>query len=498
MSGQLNATVVARERVAVVWFRRDLRIHDHPALAAAVRGGAKVAPLFVLDPTILHGRFASPNRIWFMLGAVRALAEALEARGSRLTVRIGRPTDMVPVFASEVGASEVLVSRDYTPFGRARDRAVADRLDALGIALRARAGVLVQEPEHVLSADSRPYTRFAPFHRRWGVQPLRPIEPAPTAISTAPAVLDATALGVSGSIPTAADLGVAPPTADPAAMPVPGEPAARARLDAWLDQGPAAGVAAYAATRDQLFNPEGTSRLGPDLRFGLLSPAEVATRARASDPGGAGPERYVSELAWRDFYAHGLWHEPRLAREPHTSRLENLDWPGSAGLDEWRSGRTGYPIVDAPMRQLVATGSMPNRARMIVASFLTKDLLVDWREGESLFMAHLIDGDPASNLGGWQWAASVGADAQPWFRVFNPVTQGERFDPEGAYVRRWLPELALVPTPRVHAPWTMSAAEQAAASCRIGTDYPTPIVDHAAARARALAWFRAASERDTH
>ena len=209
------------------------------------------------------------------------------------------------------------------------------------------------------------------------------------------------------------------------------------------------GWAAYAATRDQLFNPDGTSHLGPDLRFGLLSPVEVVTRVRALDLDGAGPERFVSELAWRDFYAHGLWHEPRLAREPHATPARGPRLAGRrAGLDAWRTGRTGYPIVDAPMRQLVATGSMPNRARMIVASFLTKDLLVDWREGESFFMAHLVDGDPASNLGGWQWAASVGADAQPWFRVFNPVTQGERFDPDGAYVRRWLPELARVPTAR--------------------------------------------------
>ena len=228
---------------------------------------------------------------------------------------------------------------------------------------------------------------------------------------------------------------------------MPGEPAARARLDAWLDQGPAAGVAAYAATRDHLFDPEGTSRLGPDLRFGLLSPVEVAIRARATDR--AAPGRNASSRS-----------SPGATSTP-TACGTNRGWPGNrmpprsrtstgrapSGSTNGETGRTGYPIVDAPMRQLVATGSMPNRARMIVASFLTKDLLVDWREGESFFMAHLVDGDPASNLGGWQWAASVGADAQPWFRVFNPVTQGERFDPDGTYVRRWLPELARVPRP---------------------------------------------------
>ena len=467
-----------------------------PALADAIRAGSNIAPLFVLDPALLHGRFASPNRTWFMLGAVRALADALESRGSGLIVRVGRPADVVPAFATEVGATEVLVSRDYTPFGRTRDRAVADRLGRAGIAFRARPGVLLHEPEHVLTADGRPYTQFAPFHRRWSAQPIRTMEPLPATIPSAPAAVAGMA-AAADLIATAAELGVAPPTADISAMPVPGEPAARARLDAWLDQGPAAGVAAYAMTRDQLAIPEGTSRLGPDLRFGLLSPVEVATRTRAVDTDTTGPERFVSELAWRDFYAHGLWHEPRLAREPHARRFAGLVWPGTTGLDAWRSGRTGYPIVDAPMRQLVATGSMPNRARMIVASFLTKDLLVDWREGEAFFMAHLVDGDPASNLGGWQWAASVGADAQPWFRVFNPVTQGERFDPDGAYVRRWLPELAYVPASSIHAPWRLSADEQAAARCRIGTDYPTPIVDHAEARARALAWFRAETGRET-
>jgi deoxyribodipyrimidine photo-lyase len=492
-SGRERA-IVPDSPVTVVWFRRDLRVHDHPALTAAIHLGLPIAPLFVLDPALLHGRFASPNRAWFLLGALRALADALERRGSRLSVRIGPASDVVPTFALEVGASEVVVSRDYAPAGRARDRVVAARLARAGIAFRARCGLLIHEPEDVVTADGRPFTRFAPFHRRWRSLPIRIVEPAPTSIPTTPRVFLPEIIG-TGGIPDAEEVGVPRPTADPAAMPLPGEPAARARLAAWLDTGPGAGISRYADTRDDLANEEGTSRLGPDLRFGLLSPVEVASRALSSSDGAPGPERFVSELAWRDFYAHALWHEPRTAREPHDRRYVGIEWPGAQGFDEWRNGLTGYPIVDAAMRQLVITGAMPNRARMIVASFLTKDLLVDWREGEAWFMTHLIDGDPASNLGGWQWAASVGIDAPPSFRVFNPVTQGERFDPDGTYVRRWLPELALVPTPRIHAPWTMSTEEQAAATCLIGRDYPAPIVDHAEARARALAWF--AALRDT-
>ena len=414
--------------VAVVWFRRDLRVHDHPALVHGIRTGRSIAPLFVLDPTLLPG--ASPRRTdsgscW----GLRALADALESRGSRLTVRVGRPTDVVPAFAVEVGAGEVLVSRDYTPFGRARDRDVAARLEALGIAFRAGRGLLIQEPEDVLTANAGP-TRGSRRSIAAG-PPWRSARSNPARRSSRrhpPSWQRGTRATV---VPTAEDLGLPGPTADPAAMPPPGEPAARARLDAWLDQGPGAGVAAYAETRDRLDDPDGTSHLGADLRFGLLSPVEVATRALAVGAGSAGPERFVSELAWRDFYAHALWHEPRLAREPHAGRHVGVEWPGTTGLDAWRAGRTGYPVVDAPMRQLVATGWMPNRARMIVASFLAKDLLVDWRIGEACFMTHLVDGDPASNLGGWQWSASVGVDAPPSFRVFNPVTQGERFDPAG-------------------------------------------------------------------
>jgi deoxyribodipyrimidine photo-lyase len=491
---------------SVVWFRRDLRVHDHPALAAAVADGP-VAPLFVLDPVLLTGRFASPNRIWYLLGAVEALRVAVAGLGGRLTVRVGSPEEVVPTFAEEVGAATVHVSRDYTPFGRRRDRAVADILARSGVAFEAARGVLVQEPEDVLSGTGRPYSVFTPFLRRWEALPVRPTLAPPDRLVPAigPDGLGPAAIGDVRALPGLDRLGLETPSADVALMPEPGEANARRRLESWLVGEPGRGPAAYAATRDRLADAHGTSRLGPDLRFGLLSPVEVATRALAVDGGGVGSRRFVSELAWHDFYAHVLWHEPRVAREPSQRRYLGHPWPGGmpTGIepasplappppaDAWRAGRTGYPVVDAAMRELATTGFMHNRARMIVASFLTKDLLIDWRVGEAHFMRHLLDGDPASNLGGWQWAASVGTDAQPYFRIFNPVAQGERFDPEGSYVRRWVPELSRVPLSRIHAPWTMSADEGAAAGCRIGIDYPAPIVDHAGARERALGWFAA-------
>jgi deoxyribodipyrimidine photo-lyase len=468
----------------VVWFRRDLRIHDHPALTEAVRAGGTVVPLFVWDPAILHGRFASPNRAWYLHGAVRALGDALAVRGAALHVRIGRPAEVLGEVVRETGARTVLASRDYAPHGRRRDREVANVLGELGVSFELRRGLLVHEPEDLPGSNGGAPRVFTPFLRRWEQVPVRPLLPPPDEIPSNEPVIPATEL------PDLDALGVPQPTADASLLPEPGEPAARRRLETWLDAGPDHGPAAYHRTRDRLDDPYRTSRLSPDIRFGLLSPVEVVMRAMAVDGGGDGSSRFASELAWRDFYAHLLWHEPGTAREPFLERFRGVAWPGDPdAVEAWQRGRTGYPVVDAAMRELLASGWLPNRARMIVASFLTKDLLADWRAGEAHFMRHLLDGDPASNLGGWQWAASIGTDAQPWFRVFNPVTQGRRVDPEGSYVRRWLPELGLVPSDKIHEPWTMTAAEMAAANCRIGREYPAPIVDHAEARRRALAFF---------
>jgi deoxyribodipyrimidine photo-lyase len=457
---------------SVLWFRRDLRLHDHPALQAAIEAGP-VAPLFVLDPALLRGRWASPNRTAFLLASLRELDAALRERGARLHVRFGRPAEVVPRFAAEVAAADVFVSRDYSPYARRRDAAVARALEAAGIRFHARRGTLVHEPEDVRGAAGQPLSVFTPFFRAWSALPLRAVLPAPGRIPSASAE--------PGTIPQLASLSL-PPAVD--ALPPAGEAAARARLERFL-AGP---VCAYAETRDRL-DLGGTSRISQDLHFGLLSPLEVVTRARAV-PCDAG--KFVAEVAWREFYHHILWHHPRVLREPFQPAFAAIPWRNApADFEAWAAGRTGYPVVDAAMRELLATGYMHNRARMIVASFLTKDLLLDWRLGEAHFMRHLVDGDVANNDGGWQWAASVGTDAQPYFRIFNPVAQSKKFDPEGAFIRRWLPELRRVPDRYLHEPWTMPADVQQAAGCIIGRDYPAPIVDHHAARARALAAYEA-------
>ncbi len=457
----------------VLWFRRDLRLHDNPALTAAVEDAAAVAPLFVMDDAIL-GADPAPNRLWFMLGTLRSLQDELERRGSRLHIRSGRPEEAVATFAREVGASRVHVSRDFSPYGRTRDLKVHEALARSNVPLRRHPGVLVHDPEAIVGRDGSPYTVYSPFRRAWDRLERRAVLPGPDRIPPWPAV-------APGELPARPH-----PTADPDLLPEPGEPAARERLARWV----AGAVDGYATSRDELGAKGGTSRLSQDLRFGLLSPLEVATAA--SGPG-EGRRRFVAELAWRDFYAHGLWHRPALLREAFRPEMEAAFGPGDeAHVDAWREGRTGYPLVDAAMRQLAAAGWMHNRGRMVVASFLTKHLLVDRRVGESHFWRHLVDGDPASNNGGWQWAASTGTDPQPYFRIFNPILQARRFDPDGDYVRRWVPELAAVPAPWIHTPWLMPPDVAATSGCQIGVDYPPPIVDHSFARERALAALSAA------
>ncbi len=462
------------ERVAVLWLRRDLRIHDHPALVTALESAPAVVPVFVLDPRLLDGPGASANRTWFLLGALRALAQDLDARGAPLVIRTGRPEDVIPAVAAEAHAGDVFASRDVSPFARRRDAAVADALAAAGRRLRLGPGLLVAEPEEVHTTDGRPITVFGPFARRWAAVPRRTLLGAPSAIPSLP----------RGTL-TTDRLPVGPqPTADPALLPIPGEAAARERLVAWAAS---AALPCYADGRNRL-DADGTSRLSADLKFGTLSPLEVLLAAEGP---GDGRRVFASELCWREFYAHVLWHFPHVVRGAYRPAYDAVPWADDpAGLAAWQAGRTGYPVVDAGMRQLAGSGWMHNRARMIAASFLAKDLLIDWRRGEAHFMAQLVDGDVAANNGGWQWTAGTGTDAAPYFRVFNPVAQGRRFDPDGAYVRRWVAELSSVPDAYLHEPWTMPPHVQAAAGCVIGRDYPAPLVDHAEARRRALAAYR--------
>jgi deoxyribodipyrimidine photo-lyase len=462
-------------RTAILWLRRDLRLHDHPALSAALEEADVVVPLYVLDERLLAGPRAAANRTWFLLGSLRALADDLARRGSPLVVRSGRPEEIVPAVAAELGAADVFATRDVGPFARRRDRAVGEALAAAGRRLHLKRGLLVAEPEEVAGVDGGPVLVFTPFFRRWAAVPRRAVLPAPVNIP-GPAV---TIAGDPVPAPPS-------PSADATLLPLPGEAAARERLARWIAS---EALPEYAEGRNRL-DTDGTSRLSADLKLGTLSALEVL---EAAEGPGDGRRVFVSELAWREFYAHVLWHFPHVVRGAFRPAYDAVPWADdAAGLAAWQAGRTGYPVVDAAMRQLAGSGWMHNRARMIAASFLTKDLLVDWRAGEAHFMRHLVDGDVAANNGGWQWTAGTGTDASPYFRVFNPVSQGRKFDPAGAYVRRWVPELARVPDAYVHEPWTMPPDVQQAAGCVIGRDYPAPIVDHAAARERALAAYAAA------
>jgi deoxyribodipyrimidine photo-lyase len=455
---------------AIVWFRRDLRVHDHPALTAAHCEAGRVVPVFVLDPRLLDaGRFPSRNRAWFLLAALRELRDALRERGGDLLVRRGRPEDVLPRLARETGAAAVYFASDVSPFAMARDRrAVA----ALGdVEARRTPGNFVADVNAPRTKDGRPYAVFSPFHRAWEQLPRREVHGAPRALRV-PAGLDA------GEIPA----GPEPDAAEP--FP-PGERAARERLARWL-AGP---IERYADRHDRLAG--GTSELSPYLHFGCLSARETEQRARARDSRGA--RAFVRQLAWRDFYAHVLLHHPANARGAYKAQFDRLEWADDDdALAAWCEGRTGYPVVDAAMRQLLHHGWMHNRGRLIAASFLTKDLHLDWRLGEAHFMRHLLCGDEAQNNGNWQWITSIGVDPAPYFRrLYNPMTQQERHDPDGAYVRRWCPELRDVPLGKLAAPWTMDDDEQAAAGCVIGRDYPAPIVDHRRERERAIARYRA-------
>jgi deoxyribodipyrimidine photo-lyase len=456
-------------RTAIVWFRRDLRVHDHPALVAAHRSAERVVPVFVLDPRLLDaGRFPSANRAWFLLASLREVRAALRERGGELFVRAGRPEAVLPVLACATGAEAVHFASDVSPFAMARDRRVEAALD---VPVHRHPGTFVADVGAPTTADGRAFTVFTPFWRRWERLPRRDVHAAPRRLAV-PAGLEA------GAIPD----GPAPEAAAP--LP-PGEAAGRERLRRWLD----GGLARYHERRDRPAG--GTSQLSPYLHFGCISARETEHRARAR--GGPGADAFVRQLAWRDFYAHVLLHHPANARHAHQPRFDALGWRDDAvALDAWRAGRTGFPIVDAGMRQLAHEGWMHNRARLIVASFLTKDLHLDWRAGEAHFMRHLLCGDEAQNNGNWQWITSIGVDPAPYFRrLYNPMTQQRRHDPDGAYVRRWCPELRDVPLDKLPEPWTMTRAEQDAAGCVVGRDYPAPIVDHRRERERAVARYRA-------
>jgi deoxyribodipyrimidine photo-lyase len=475
------------------WFRRDLRLGDNTALAAAaLAAGGAVIPLFILDDTILgSARYGSPGRARWLLENLRALDAELRAAGSRLVVRRGEPVRELLAAARECGARGVCWNRDYTPYAIRRDTAAKSALREAGLEARSFKDVVIFEMDEVTTQSGAPYTVYSPYARRWralldaqGLPPLQP-PPALAPVERWPASLP---------LPSPEELGLGPAEA---ALPPAGERAGLERLAAFCDLRRELGLASYAERRD-IMAVAGTSRLSPYLRLGAVS-VRAALRGALDllADGGAEAaaaresiERWAGEIAWHDFYTQVLYHFPHVLGGAFRREFDGLEWENDPGLfAAWQEGRTGYPVVDAAMRQLRQEGWMHNRARMVVASFLTKDLLVDWRWGERHFMRLLLDGDPAVNNGSWQWAAGTGTDAQPYFRIFNPVSQGAKFDPEGAYVRTYVPELANVPSRFVHQPHLMAPAEQLRADVQVGRDYPRPVVDHKLRREQALALY---------
>ncbi len=453
---------------AVLWFRRDLRVADQPTFLAAAGGARRGLALFVLDPALLDP--AGAARRTFLFRCLRSLDAAL---GGRLLVVRGDPADMVPRIATAVGAGSVHVAADFGPYGRGRDEAVEKALSSEGIELVRSGSPYAVAPGRITKADGDPYRVFTPFSRKWAEHGWR--APADTGASTVAWMTPSERAGGPRAVPIPDDESI------DAELPEAGERAARQWWEAFVDEH----LTEYDDARDRPDTP-GTSRMSVHLKYGTVHPRTLLASATGT---GQGATSYRNELCFRDFYAQVLWFFPRSARENFDPRFDSITV--DTGVDAqrrfaaWQEGRTGFPVIDAAMRQLRGEAWMHNRTRMATASFLVKDLHLPWWWGARHFMGLLVDGDLASNQHGWQWSAGSGTDAAPYFRVFNPVTQGERFDPRGEYVRRWVPELAGVEGlegRKIHQPWKLDDPP---------AGYPRPIVDHKAEREESLARFEA-------
>ncbi|MCM8564372.1 cryptochrome/photolyase family protein [Thauera linaloolentis] len=471
---------------ALVWFRRDLRSFDHAALHRALHFAGRVHCAFVFDTAILDALSSRRDRrVEFIHASLAELDAALDAmsraaggQGAGIIVRHGRAEDEIPRLALELGVDKVFVNRDYEPDAIVRDSRVAQRLAEAGIGCEDFKDQVIFERDEVLTQAGKPFSVFTPYRSAWlkaaddfQMKPY-PVERHAQRLAPKPA---------GEALPSLAGIGFEPAGLAELRMPT-GMSGGRRLFEDF-----AARIGRYAQARD-FPALKGVSYLSVHLRFGTVSIRQLA--AHAWRDGGDGAQAWLGELIWRDFYHQILWHHPHVVARAFRPEYDGVVWDDAPGLfAAWAEARTGYPIVDAAMRQLAQTGYMHNRLRMIVASFLSKDLGIDWRLGERHFAAHLNDYDLAANNGGWQWAASTGCDAQPYFRIFNPVTQSQKFDPGGRFIRRYLPELARVPDTFIHAPWTMGGIDQSACRTRIGVDYPAPIVDHAAARERTLKRF---------
>ncbi len=467
---------------ALFWFRRDLRDHDNAGLYHALKDAKEVWCVFVFDREILDLLPSRRDRrVEFIWHSVQELDAALRKSGGGLIVRHAKARDALPALAAELKVDAVFTNQDYEPAAIARDEQVADALKTLGIAFHSFKDTVIFEKDEVLTQAGGTFSVFTPYKNAWlkrlaegggQFQSAHPVEHYVQALARPPA----------GSLPSLQDMGFE--TAELRDLGItPGMRGAETLLSDFRNR-----MGGYKDARD-FPAVKGVSYLSVHNRFGTVSVRRLVQAAQAAGAG-IGATTWLSELIWRDFYFQILWHHPHAATRAFKPAYDAIQWANDSALfAAWCEARTGYPIIDAAMRQINQTGYMHNRLRMIVASFLTKDLHIDWRWGEKYFADHLIDFDLAANNGGWQWAASSGCDAQPYFRIFNPITQSERFDPKGKFIRRYLPELAKVPDKFIHAPWTLPPLEQQAADCVIGEHYPGPVVDHATARAQTLAMY---------
>ena len=467
-----------------MWFRRDLRLADNAALYHCLKSARRVYAAFVFDRTILDellaAGLAADRRVDFIHRSLQELDAELRAHGGALIVRHGAAVDEIVRLADELRVDAVFASRDYEPYATERDAQVATRLAAAGRRLHAFKDQVIFERDEVLTGAGRPFSVFTPYRNAW-LKALTPfhlkaydVQKYLAALAPPPA---------PGAIPPLAALGFARSDLDELKVAA-GASGGRALFDDFK-----ARIDGYQDRRDYPA-VRGPSYLSVHLRFGTVSIRELARFAHERAAQSAGAATWLAELIWRDFYQQVLHHHPQVVTESFKPEYDRIRWDDAPELfAAWCEGRTGYPLVDAAMAQINRTGYMHNRLRMVTASFLTKDLGIDWRAGERYFARRLIDFDLAANNGGWQWAASSGCDAQPYFRIFNPVAQSEKFDPDGKFIRRYLPQLADLSAREIHAPWLLSPQRQQQAGCVIGTDYPPPIVEHAAARAKTLARY---------